>query len=79
MPLISRPAVHGDSKPQSDRLFSNLVRSLGAAVVAYTDDHNDFDGQTYVSRQITGPPLREALSPRPRKAHNWRCPQHGER
>ncbi|HEX8687459.1 MAG TPA: hypothetical protein VF654_13205, partial [Pyrinomonadaceae bacterium] len=27
----------------------------GAAVVGYTDDHNDFDGHTYVARQISGP------------------------
>ncbi|MET0648513.1 MAG: hypothetical protein ABW208_18025, partial [Pyrinomonadaceae bacterium] len=26
----------------------------GAAVVAYTDDHNDFDGHTYITRQISG-------------------------
>jgi len=26
----------------------------GAAVVAYTDDHNDFDGHVYVARQISG-------------------------
>src|SRR6267143_4671764 len=26
----------------------------GAAVIAYTDDHNDFDGHTYVTRQIGG-------------------------
>ncbi|HEX8619295.1 MAG TPA: hypothetical protein VF911_17060, partial [Thermoanaerobaculia bacterium] len=31
---------------------------LGAAVVAYTDDHNDFDGNTYVARQISGPSIR---------------------
>lgn len=47
----------------------------GAAVVAYTDDHNDFDGHTYVARQISGtsingvpvPPLGEgtALPPPP--------------
>ena len=29
----------------------------GAAVIAYTDDHNDFDGHTYVSRQLTGPSI----------------------
>ncbi|HEX9969846.1 MAG TPA: hypothetical protein VGB03_06875, partial [Acidimicrobiales bacterium] len=29
----------------------------GAAVVAYTDDHNDFDGHTYVTRQMTGPAI----------------------
>ncbi len=31
---------------------------LGAAVVAYTDDHNDFDGNTFVARQISGPSIR---------------------
>jgi hypothetical protein len=29
----------------------------GAAMIAYTDDHNDYDGHTYVSRQITGPSI----------------------
>ncbi len=29
----------------------------GAAVIAFADDHNDFDGQTYVTRQIAGPSL----------------------
>ncbi|HWP83393.1 MAG TPA: S8 family serine peptidase [Bacteroidota bacterium] len=29
----------------------------GAAVIAFADDHNDFDGQTYVTRQIGGPSL----------------------
>jgi hypothetical protein len=27
----------------------------GAAVISYTDDHNDYDGHTYVARQISGP------------------------
>jgi hypothetical protein len=31
---------------------------LGAAVIAYTDDHNDFDGNTYVARQISGPSIK---------------------
>ena len=30
----------------------------GAAVIGYTDDHNDFDGSTYVARQITGPSIK---------------------
>jgi PKD repeat protein/subtilisin-like proprotein convertase family protein len=30
----------------------------GAAVIAYTDDHNDFDGHTYVARQTGGPSIR---------------------
>src|SRR5205807_10391663 len=29
----------------------------GAAVVAYTDDHNDYDGHTYIARQISGPKI----------------------
>jgi hypothetical protein len=33
---------------------------LGAAVVAYTDDHNDFDGHTYVARQISGPAINNS-------------------
>jgi hypothetical protein len=35
----------------------------GAAVVAYTDDHNDFDGHTYVARQISGPSINGGLLP----------------
>ncbi|HEX8281647.1 MAG TPA: hypothetical protein VF551_09730, partial [Chthoniobacterales bacterium] len=31
---------------------------LGAAVIAYTDDHNDFDGNVYVARQISGPGIK---------------------
>jgi hypothetical protein len=30
----------------------------GAAVIGYTDDHNDFDGNTYVARQISGPSIK---------------------
>jgi hypothetical protein len=26
----------------------------GAAVISYTDDHNDYDGHTYVTRQVSG-------------------------
>src|SRR5207247_6070012 len=36
-----------------------------AAVVAYTDDHNDFDGHTYVARQISGPGANGANVPAP--------------
>jgi uncharacterized repeat protein (TIGR01451 family) len=32
----------------------------GAAVIAYTDDHNDYDGHTYVTHQIGGPGLNPA-------------------
>jgi hypothetical protein len=30
----------------------------GAAVIAFADDHNDFDGGTYFTRQIAGPGMR---------------------
>ena len=36
----------------------------GAAVIGYTDDHNDFDGNTYVARQITGPSIKGGNLPR---------------
>lgn len=29
--------------------------TTGAAVIGYTDDHNDFSGHTFVTRQISGP------------------------
>jgi hypothetical protein len=35
--------------------FQIAFDPMGAAVVAYTDDHNDIDGHVYVARQISGP------------------------
>ena len=35
----------------------------GAAVIAYTDDHNDYDGHTYVARQLTGPSVKGGSVP----------------
>lgn len=35
----------------------------GAAVIGYTDDHNDFDGNTFVARQITGPSINGGSLP----------------
>ena len=37
--------------------FQVAIDPLGACVVAFTDDHNDYDGQTYVARQLSGPSL----------------------
>jgi hypothetical protein len=37
----------------------------GAAVIDFADDHNDFDGNTYVSRQIGGPSIRGGSVPAP--------------
>lgn len=36
----------------------------GAAVIGYADDHNDFDGNTYVARQIAGPSIKGGNLPR---------------
>lgn len=35
----------------------------GAAVIAYTDDHNDYDGHTYVAHQLTGPSVKGGTVP----------------
>lgn len=37
--------------------FQVALDPQGAAVVAFTDDHNDFEGHTYVTRQLDGPSL----------------------
>jgi hypothetical protein len=47
--------------PQPNRnlcdYFQVAIDPLGACVVAFTDDHNDFDGHTYLARQLAGPSL----------------------
>ena len=43
----------------------------GAAVIAFADDHNDFDGATYYTRQIAGPGL---LAPPTSPTHPASCP-----
>src|SRR5207237_1437512 len=62
---ISDHFIHGSNISEGGTL-GNANRNLldyfqvsfdptGAAVVAYTDDHNDYDGHTYIARQISGP------------------------
>jgi len=52
--------------PQANRnlcdYFQVAVDPLGACVVAFTDDHNDFDGHTYLARQLAGPALFAAAN-----------------
>jgi len=36
---------------------SGQIDPTGAAVIDFTDDHNDYDGHTYVARQISGPTI----------------------
>lgn len=37
--------------------FQVAIDPLGACVIAFTDDHNDYDGHTYLARQLQGPSL----------------------
>ncbi|HEX8474157.1 MAG TPA: discoidin domain-containing protein [Pyrinomonadaceae bacterium] len=45
--------------------FQIAFDPTGAAVIAYTDDHNDFDGNTYVMRQISGASIKGGNIPTP--------------
>lgn len=38
---------------------------LGAAVLSFADDHNDYTGQTYLTRQISGPSINGGNVPTP--------------
>ncbi len=53
--------VDTPATPQQNRnlcdYFQVAIDPLGACVVAFTDDHNDFDGHTYLARQLAGPSL----------------------
>ncbi|HKQ57705.1 MAG TPA: FlgD immunoglobulin-like domain containing protein [Candidatus Eisenbacteria bacterium] len=42
--------------------FQVALDSQGAAVIAFTDDHNDFEGHVYVTRQLDGPSLKAAAN-----------------
>ena len=52
--------------PQPNRnlcdYFQVAIDPLGACVVAFTDDHNDFDGHTYLARQLAGPSLHASAN-----------------
>jgi PKD repeat protein len=60
------PVIPGNA-PNRNLLdyFQIAFDPTGAAVVAYTDDHNDFDGHTYVARQISGPSVNGGDVPAP--------------
>ncbi|HEX8560970.1 MAG TPA: Calx-beta domain-containing protein [Pyrinomonadaceae bacterium] len=51
------PTGEGQNRNLID-YFQISFDPTGAAVVAYTDDHNDFDGHTYITRQISGPSIK---------------------
>ena len=60
---ISLGGLTGTNNRNLIDYFQISFDPLGAAVVAYTDDHNDFDGQTYISRQIAGPSIKGGALP----------------
>jgi hypothetical protein len=62
---ISTGGLTGTANRNLIDYFQISFDPLGAAVVAYTDDHNDFDGGTYVARQISGPSIKGGALPAP--------------
>ena len=54
---ISEGGLNGAANRNLLDYFQIGFDPTGAAVVAYTDDHNDFNGHTYVTRQISGPSI----------------------
>ncbi|MDQ6626483.1 MAG: hypothetical protein M3Y69_10175 [Verrucomicrobiota bacterium] len=62
---ISEGGLTGAANRNLIDYFQVSFDPQGAAVVAYTDDHNDFDGHTYVAHQIGGPSIRGGMLPPP--------------
>ncbi|HSH39644.1 MAG TPA: hypothetical protein VK993_12760, partial [Chthoniobacterales bacterium] len=54
---ISTGGLTGTANRNLIDYFQISVDPQGAAVIAYTDDHNDLTGATFVTRQISGPSL----------------------
>ncbi len=62
---ISEGGTLGNANRNLLDYFQISLDPLGAAVIDYTDDHNDFDGHTNVTRQISGPSIRGGNLPTP--------------
>jgi hypothetical protein len=56
---ISEGGLTGTANRNLIDYFQISFDPTGAAVVAYADDHNDFDGHTFVTRQISGPSIKD--------------------
>src|SRR2546426_5682739 len=52
---ISEGGLTGTANRNLLDYFQVSLDPQGAAVIGFTDDHNDFDGHTYVTRQLSGP------------------------
>jgi hypothetical protein len=55
---ISEGGLNGSANRNLLDYFQISFDPDGAAVIGYTDDHNDFTGHTYVTRQISGPSIK---------------------
>jgi hypothetical protein len=55
---ISEGGLTGTANRNLIDYFQIAVDPQGAAVIGYADDHNDLDGATYVTRQISGPSVK---------------------
>ena len=62
---ISEGGLTGANNRNLIDYFQVSFDPQGAAVIAYTDDHNDYDGHTYVARQIGGPSINGGNVPAP--------------
>lgn len=64
---ISEGGFTGSANRNLLDYFQVSFDPAGAAVIAFTDDHNDFDGHTYVTRQISGPGVNGTAVPAPQE------------
>lgn len=55
---ISEGGLNGNANRNLLDYFQISFDPHGAAVIGYTDDHNDFTGHTYVTRQTSGPSIK---------------------
>jgi hypothetical protein len=60
---ISEGGLTGANNRNLIDYFQVSFDPQGAAVIAYTDDHNDYDGHTYAARQISGPSINGGTMP----------------
>lgn len=62
---ISEGGTLGNANRNLIDYFQISFDPTGAAIIDYTDDHNDFDGATFVTRQISGPGVKGTSIPAP--------------
>src|SRR5262249_13831657 len=77
---ISEGGLTGTANRNLLDYFQVSLDPQGAAFISFTDDHNDFDGHTYVTRQLSGPGAFgtgniAAVAPTPPPAQDPAAPQ----